>query len=328
MNDLTKVLKADVDSRVPSSGNGGDQLALTCGRTKLSARLPYTFSALSPARPSLVFDTYWQFAANRQAVFFRRFAQLPPPWTDDPILQEYKFTNAYRGSDRVSQFLIRHIIYEGDESPDEVFFRIILFKLFNKIETWELLRQQQGRISYADYSFDRYDHVLSEAIAQGQRIYSAAYIMPSGSKTFGSTRKHRAHLKLLERMMEDELPYRLTEARSMFAAFKLLRSYPMIGDFLAYQYVTDLNYSTLTNFSEMEFVVPGPGARAGIHKCFESPGGLNESDLIKVVTDRQAVEFERLGFGLNHSGAGRCNSSTAKTSFVKLTSMHASNIQR
>jgi alpha-glutamyl/putrescinyl thymine pyrophosphorylase clade 1 len=195
----------------------------------------------------------------------------------------------------VSQFLIKHVIYEGDQSPNELFFRIILFKLFNKIETWQLLTEKIGGIHYADYSFDSYDHIFCSALDSGQRIYSAAYIMPSGNSAFGATRKHRAYLKLLERMIEDELPYQIAEARSMFAAFKLLRSYPMIGDFLAYQYVIDLNYSPLINFSEMEFVVPGPGAFAGIHKCFESLGGLNEIDIIKVVTDRQYEEFERLG---------------------------------
>ena len=45
----------------------------------------------------------------------------------------------------------------------------------------------------------------------------------------------------------------------------------------------------------MEFVVPGPGAKGGISKCFESLGGLTEADLIRVVTDRQQTEFERLG---------------------------------
>jgi len=119
--------------------------------------------------------------------------------------------------------------------------------------------------------------------------------MPSGNHALASTRKHRTHLKLLERMMEDELPLRITEAKTMFEGFQLLRSYPMIGDFLAYQYITDLNYSTITNFAETEFVVPGPGARSGIHKCFTSLGGLSEIDIIKVVADRQQEEFERLG---------------------------------
>ena len=64
-----------------------------------------------------------------------------------------------------------------------------------------------------------------------------------------------------------------------------------MGDFLAYQYVTDLNYSTATDFGENEFVVAGPGARDGIRKCFESLGGLTEADLIRFVSDRQEEEF-------------------------------------
>ncbi len=67
--------------------------------------------------------------------------------------------------------------------------------------------------------------------------------------------------------MEDEIPERLGEANSMRQAFEMLRGYPMIGDFLAYQYVTDLNYSEITNFTEIEFVVPGPGARNGIRSA-------------------------------------------------------------
>jgi len=259
-----------------------------------SISAPAVFSGLSPAKPSVVYDTYWRFAAERQEIFFKRWKQKPPPWTSDRILSEFKFTNAYRASDRVSQYLIKEVIYGGDQSEEEVFFRTILFKLFNKIETWQLLKKSFGTIAYAEFNFKSYDQVLSKA-SVGSAIYSGAYIMPSGSVAFGTTRKHRAHLKLLKQMMEDEVALRIAEAKTMLEVFTLLRSYPMIGDFLAYQYVTDLNYSTLTNFSEMEFVVPGPGAKGGISKCFESIGGLTESDLIRVVTDRQQAEFERLG---------------------------------
>src|SRR5437868_1164555 len=76
-----------------------------------------SFSSISPAIPTAVYDTYWQFAAERQAIFFRRANGDTPPWTGDKILQEYKFTNAYRASDRVSQFLIRHIVYAGEQTP-------------------------------------------------------------------------------------------------------------------------------------------------------------------------------------------------------------------
>jgi hypothetical protein len=99
----------------------------------------------------------------------------------------------------------------------------------------------------------------------------------------------------MKKMLVEGLPDRVTEKRSMKDVFELLRTYPMIGDFLAYQYSTDLNYSTLTNFSEMEFVVPGPGAKDGIRKCFRDLGGLSEAEIIRMVTDQQHSEFERRG---------------------------------
>jgi thymidylate kinase len=277
------------------SASSSPQLGLEFSTEATEKSAPYVFSGIAPAKPSIVYDTYWRFAAERQQIFYNRWRGLPPPWTDDPIFREYKFTNAYRASDRVSQYLIRHVINKGDQTAEELFFRIILFKLFNKIETWELLQAAIGELSYRDYAYRAYDRVLLNAISKGDRIYSAAYIMPSGTTVFGTSKKHRANLKLLEQMMADEVPLKVRDCRTMFDAFTLLRSYPMLGDFLAYQYVTDLNYSSLTHFSEMDFVVPGPGAKGGISKCFESLGGISESDLIRVVTDRQSEEFQRLG---------------------------------
>jgi thymidylate kinase len=248
-----------------------------------------------PTKTTPVFDTYWKFAAERQAIFFERLKGTTTLSTQDQILKMYKFTNTYRASDRVSQYLIKHVIYSGDQSPEEVFFRIMLFKTFNKIETWNLLKERVGVISYQHYDFREYDKVLSDSLERRHSIYSAAYIMPSGSTSFGQIYKHRNHLLLIVKMMTDELPMKIVDAKSMQQVFDLLRSYPMIGDFLAYQYAIDINYSELTNFSEMSFVVPGPGARDGIRKCFSDFGGMSEIDLIKCMADRQEEEFTHLG---------------------------------
>lgn len=264
------------------------------GRRSTNTMAITAFTKLSPARPTKVYDTYWKFAAERQAVFFQRIEHPHGCWTRDQILAKYKFTNAYRASDRVSQFLIRHVIYEGDDSIQETFFRIMLFKLFNKIETWQLLKRTMGAVAWREFDFDRYVEALTDAMERSEKIYSAAYIMPMAAG-FDGDRKHETHLRLLERMMEERLGERLAERRTLRDAFELLRTYPMMGDFLAFQFVIDLNYSPILNFSEMEFVVPGPGARDGIRKCFTTTGGLSEADLIRVVTERQQAEFERLG---------------------------------
>ena len=99
-----------------------------------------------------VFDAYWRFAAERQKIFFRKIRKTNgtnAPLTSNPILAEYKFTNAYRASDRVSQYLIRNVIYREDLPKDveNVFFRTLLFKLFNKIETWDAVESAFGKVT-------------------------------------------------------------------------------------------------------------------------------------------------------------------------------------
>jgi hypothetical protein len=240
-----------------------------------------------------VFDAYWRFAAERQSIFFRRLEGADLVLTNDPVLQTFKFTNAYRASDRVSQYLIRNVIYRDDLPNDEtnVFFRILLFKLFNKIETWTTLERDVGPITWETFSFERFDAVLSREMERGNRVYSAAYIMPSGGSFFGHEAKHQNHLRMLEHVVRQRFPARLRDMKSMADGFTLLQSIPFVGPFLAYQYVTDLNYSELTNFGENEFVVAGPGALDGISKCFQSPRELSPADVIRYMYDNQEVHF-------------------------------------
>lgn len=244
-------------------------------------------------KKSKVYDTYWRFATERQNIFFNRINRKKI-WTEDEILLKHKFTNAYRASDRVSQYLIKEIIYNHSQEPKEILFRILLFKTFNKIETWELLNKRIGNISFKDYKYELYDNVLTDIMNSGKAIYSGAYIMTSGRSTFGHSKKHRNHLKLIEFMMNDKLDEKISELNSLEELFYLLKSYPTIGNFLGYQYATDVNYSPLCDFDEMAFVYPGPGALDGIKKCFVNYGQYNEIDIIKYMSDRQEIEFSRL----------------------------------
>jgi hypothetical protein len=240
-----------------------------------------------------VFDTYWRFAAARQTLFMQRVSGVRPPWTTDPVLAMHRFTNAYRAADRVSQYLIRHVLYEDSQRVEEVFFRALLFKLFNRIETWQAFAATVGVPSWKTFNLERYAQVLDGLIERGKPIYSPAYIMPMPS--FGSARKHRNHLRLLEFMMRDRAPARIARARSLREVFNVLRTYPSLGDFLAFQFTIDLNYSELVDFSEMEFIVAGPGARDGIRKCFSDTANLDDSDVIRAVTDLADVQFSLRG---------------------------------
>lgn len=241
-----------------------------------------------------VFDAYWYFAAERQRIFFRRFSGLSrPALTLDPILSEFKFTNAYRASDRVSQYLIRNVIYRTGLSPDDenILFRILLFKLFNKIETWESLESEFGEITLANYEYESFNKFLSYRQDSGLRNYSAAYIMPSPGRFFGRRRKHSNHLRLIEWILNEGFAEKLSGFSSMRDGYELLMSAPSLGPFLAYQFITDINYSPLTRFSEQEFVVAGPGALDGISKCFVDTKEIPASEIIQNFARHQEKYF-------------------------------------
>lgn len=249
--------------------------------------------------PNALYDAYWRFAVDRQNIFFRRnILHEKYPWTKNIILQKYKFTNAYRANDRVSQFLISNIIYSSKASiydADDILFRILLFKIFNKISTWQAIEGKIGDIKLYRNVFSDIEQVLDDLFAKGNTIYSGAYIMPSGKSSFGFSRKYKNHLALLKSMFEDRFAEKVLQCKTMEQLYNLLISYPMIGSFLAYQYATDINYSDITNFSEMEFVVPGPGAKSGIQKCFANSDSKVYTNIIKWVSEEQEKEFERLG---------------------------------
>lgn len=245
--------------------------------------------------PTAVYDSYWYFAAERHAIYERRLTDPEGPWTSDPILRTYRFTNTYRAADRVSQYLIGEVQYGPDRSqaPAEIFFRTLLFKIFNKIDTWELIESRLGPVSWQSIDLTAVNALLDEEMGRGERIYSAAYIMPAPQ--LGRARKHANHLALLARMMDDGLPARIERARSLAEVYQLLKPYPGLGPFLAFQYAIDLNYSNLLNFEEGEFVVAGPGALDGIAKCFEDTGGRSAEEVISHMADVQDQEFEARG---------------------------------
>jgi hypothetical protein len=241
-----------------------------------------------------VFDTYWKFAAERQAIYRRRLAGLPGPWTDDAILRTFRFTNAYRAADRTSQYLIRRVIYEGSPVHREQVFRILLFRLFNLPSTWEVLTKDAGPIDTASFDPARFAPVLEAHSARGNTLYSAAYVIPPVPQT-GRQRKHEQHLELVQWMLDDSVDDRLANAASLQEVFGILTKYPSLGRFLAFQLAIDINYGPHLNFNEMDFVVAGPGASEGIRKCFVDRDGWSDEEIIRWVTDRQVSEFAERG---------------------------------
>lgn len=264
---------------------------------------PYGFSRRSAPQPRTgVYELYWTFASRRQAVFEARLAGRQWPWSEDRILQTYKFCNVYRAADRVSQYMIRDVAYKEDPrvTPSDRLFQIVAFRTFSRIETWEALTQHLGGAPRLEHLRNgEFERALDIAKLKHGGLYTGAFIL-CANKAFGFDSKHRNHVALFKHMfLADACAEKLQSASSLQAMIRTLETYPLIGPFMAYQIAIDLNYSDLMSFDENDYTQAGPGALRGLKKAFVSLGDFSPAEAILWMVERQDEEFRRLELQFN-----------------------------
>ena len=80
---------------------------------------------------------YWQ--VERENIRLQKeVSNFPPPWTDDPILQQYKFCQVFREEDRTTRWFKKHIREPMRENTD-VLMATVIFRWFNWIPTGRTL---------------------------------------------------------------------------------------------------------------------------------------------------------------------------------------------
>ena len=246
-----------------------------------------------------VLKYYFYFMQERMHMFWQKIEGRPrDEWTADPILREYKFTNVYRATDRVSQYLIHEVIYKDLDqySPEDLLLRILIFKIFNKPETWEYLCGTMPEpLTVANFN----PPAIAKALTRYQAdhpLFNNAYMMAGSHIKYDYLpTKHAKWLEMVKsEIVSTGLLSKILKAKSLEAVYEMLKECSFIGEFLAYQYAIDFNYSPYLNFDENSFVKAGVGAIRGIRKCFFSYGDTYE-DAIYYVADNLKMLAQRYG---------------------------------
>ena len=68
---------------------------------------------------------FWYWVNERHSIYLRKAAGDPRPWTKDPILQRYKFTNVFRELDMGTKWLRECIILPHWSDGPLLLFNII-----------------------------------------------------------------------------------------------------------------------------------------------------------------------------------------------------------
>ncbi len=211
------------------------------------------------------------------------------PWTKDPILRNFRFTNVRREHDKETIWLIKNIAENDELCYEDKLLNCILFRLFNKHETSELIEAPIAFLESDDWNPEAYRSVF-----ENKKLEDPNYVFFTGAfYTTGMKMNLKRYMpEGIEDTMEMRLMYfikylidndfidDLRDSEIQEDVFLLLSSMSGIGDFLAYQIFVDFTYIEEFPFSENEFTVAGTGCIKGLNELFSDRNGMTYEECL------------------------------------------------
>lgn len=271
----------------------------------------YKIQNASPGIDTEMFKELVQMVKDRYRIHKRKDVQgKPKPWTKNPIMQQYKFTNVRREHDRQSKYLIDSIVNNPELTLEDKIVNCFMFRAWNN---WSTLRDFGFPYSAQEIYHPKLKDQIRDIFVQldanepDRRWWSSAYNQ-GGTKCawkFADADQSDRLYKFGDdkKLSDDEWPdyepiialrpfhvgvwigrqnivEKILKAKDQQECFEVIRSVRGFAYFLAYQVFVDLTYIKEFPFSENEFTVAGPGCRKGLDLLFIDRTGLTYEECL------------------------------------------------
>lgn len=239
---------------------------------------------------------YW--INERTSIWKKRFIEnQEKPWSDDPIFQQYKFTNAYRQLDRgtialtrmikpyVEELRARYNQNYGDTPPPKhiennedqwdtqaeretdleklIIWNIMWYRYFN-------LDIHAEKFGWCD-SYTKLHDYITDLEVSGDRIFTSAH-MTTGCP---GEEKSISYLRACKEAWDDAhvVITSCLEVGTLYSAFETLKQFYMVGPFISYEIVCDLRFTPLLENAPdiLTWANVGPGAKRGLMRLGMEP---------------------------------------------------------
>lgn len=233
------------------------------------------------------------FVNERSLIHLRKDIEGLPPnkWTDDPILQTYRFCNVRREDDRVTRWIAKNWRQPAD-GHKSLPAAMLLARIIN-------LPATLMAIGYPwHWERDKFIATINRLMETGNKVWTSAY-MVTGTESKGMTKAE--YTALLMDRASAFLPFLPTD--SLADASECIQHVKGISTFLAGQVIADLKYTK--NFRSATdwwtFAVPGPGSVRGLHRLhqrnYNKPMGESQfQQELAELNDRTTGQIPELHF--------------------------------
>lgn len=232
---------------------------------------PSEVRKLSPLRRLV----YW--CNERQQIFLKKKAGMPPPYTDDPILAKYRFCNVRRVDDRVSAWLLANWYAPHADmpaTPNGVRCRVlaaVAARHFNLPDALADIGHPSAAPSVPEW-IERARAALKRRKVDGKNNFNAAYVVSGG--VGGGRRGAGAGADKIDIVL-DEVIRPLFDSPvtvfpdSMRLTHAALAERAGLGSFMAGQVVADLRWSVPGAWADrMTWAPQGPGSTRGLCRLY------------------------------------------------------------
>jgi alpha-glutamyl/putrescinyl thymine pyrophosphorylase clade 1 len=184
----------------------------------------------------------------------------PKPWTQDPILQSYKFCNVHREDDRVTRWFALN--WRGPKYWEEPNF--IASMIFGRTINWPSTLERLGFPHTWDPTF--VIHVLDAISAKGEKVWTGAYMITAGPpgvrKSVWVVGNAETYFKEPPKLD----PYSLQRSWETI----MVNHYPCVGPFIAGQVIADLKQTPYLSAAEdwWDWAPVGPGSMRGLNRVY------------------------------------------------------------
>lgn len=195
---------------------------------------------------------YW--IKERESIRKLKKRGKPKPWTDDKILQTYKFCNVRRMDDRVSKWLLEHW-YEPYYNHPNMLLACTLARQLNNPESLE-------EIGFPEtWKPKTVKKLLDKRFERGLKNFSGAYMITG---TLGGTKNHQI-INIVADSIAKRGPNTYTE--TMQECWQSLLVFPGFSSFISGQVVSDLRWAIEVDWNDKTTWAPsGPGSKRGMNR--------------------------------------------------------------
>lgn len=211
---------------------------------------------------------YW--INERHSIYQKRRLGQPWPWTQDRILQEYRFCNVFRELDTVTQWVAQAV--RPIRHADHLWHMLLTARFINWPDTLAEIMQKGAWYPAGEYHWQTIANVMHARAARGEQVWTNAYTV----STNGVKRNKPDYI--CDHVLGGAWAKRDTLAAAAHTTLedfcKAAQQVDGIGGFMAYEVACDLRWCPgwLNTAADIHtWANPGPGAKRGLNRIFGRP---------------------------------------------------------